>query len=186
MKLKKAERTMLDHIRTHGTPRGITLGRGRPNDRRVVVSLISKGLIWPMHEGRPEEQNEYAARGDEDANGLALIEYDGTVVGATWDGVRVNPLSDVEQAHTAAYPAKCYGEKAAAVLYPSDAIRREWYAVAMTREHFDLTIAGEWAKWLAGDEDTCRHGNIHHECNECMIDSDIAFDCAREGRVFGR
>ena len=32
----------------------------------------------------------------------------------------------------------------------------------------------------------CRHGNPPSDCNECMIESDLAFDTAREQRHFGR
>jgi len=35
-----------------------------------------------------------------------------------------------------------------------------------------------------GKED-CLHGNPPAECNECMIESDLAFDANREQRHFG-
>jgi hypothetical protein len=31
----------------------------------------------------------------------------------------------------------------------------------------------------------CPHGNSPAECNDCMIESDLAFDASREQRLFG-
>lgn len=39
-----------------------------------------------------------------------------------------------------------------------------------------------WCK-ACGETGTCRHGNRPHECNDCFIESDIAFDARREGAV---
>jgi len=32
----------------------------------------------------------------------------------------------------------------------------------------------------------CIHGNLHHECNQCAIESDLAFDASREDLFFGK
>ena len=36
------------------------------------------------------------------------------------------------------------------------------------------------------DEEKCPHGNKWHSCDACDFASDIAFDAARENRIFGR
>jgi len=36
------------------------------------------------------------------------------------------------------------------------------------------------------DEETCPHGNLWGDCDACDFASDIAFDTARENRIFGR
>jgi len=36
------------------------------------------------------------------------------------------------------------------------------------------------------EQELCPHGKQIHECNDCMIASDHAYDAARERRVFGR
>ena len=58
VKLTKSEQAFLKHIAQFGSPRGMTLGRGRPTDKRVVISLHAKGAIAPK----------YNRHGDEDYN----------------------------------------------------------------------------------------------------------------------
>ena len=45
---------------------------------------------------------------------------------------------------------------------------------------FDWDYA--WCK-ACGETGVCRHGSRPHECNECMIEADFAFDAARESRT---
>jgi len=51
-------------------------------------------------------------------------------------------------------------------------------------------VAADWPyAWCAncGATGTCQHGNRPHDCNDCMILSDLAYDAAREsGRIVRR
>lgn len=93
-KLTKAETTMLAHIREHGTARGITLGRGRPNDCRVILSLEKKlaivGHRWESE--KPAYQRYWQVFSQEDKNGFRFAEsyvahHKRIVRGEDWDAI---------------------------------------------------------------------------------------------------
>jgi hypothetical protein len=135
MKLKRDQVRWLDWIREHGTPHGMTLGRGRPHDRRVIQSLIDLYWLKPIFPRPDVLQNEYAVRGEEDQYGLALLvcrDLD-IVAGATHYGVRVQRFSDDDYSRDPEGSALQNGEDTAWEYYPDDEIRREWMCWAVAR-----------------------------------------------------
>jgi len=52
--------------------------------------------------------------------------------------------------------------------------------IEMNLAHFDPLFAER------SSDSLCPHGEEHHECNVCMVDSDFQYDAAREQRMFGR
>lgn len=140
MKPTSRQQAYLDHIRTHGTPRGLTLGRGRPTDRKVVQSLIDAGFVMPVFSRDDVMQDTYAIRGDEDANGLALYEEDGVVVAASHYGVLVRPFSNAEYRLAESGPAIQNGSDTARELYPNDEVRREWMMWAAARSTLAMLL----------------------------------------------
>lgn len=73
-KLTRPETVFLDHIAKYGSARGITLGRGRPNDRRVIESLLAKkAIVKYLSDGQDAIQADYGIVGPEDKNGIAIV-----------------------------------------------------------------------------------------------------------------
>jgi len=133
MVLKKDQQLWLEWLRQHGSPHGMTLGRGRPHDRRTIQTLINAYLIVPIFLRDPLV-NEYAVRGQEDGHGLALLTTpDGQVCGATHYGQRVRRFSPADYASDIAGEALQNGIDTSLELYPEDDVRREWIQWAIAR-----------------------------------------------------
>ena len=43
-----SQKVLLDYIAEYGNVHGITLGRGRPHDQRIIQKLVDRGLIVPI------------------------------------------------------------------------------------------------------------------------------------------
>lgn len=133
-KLTKDQQRWLDHIKEHWTPRGMTLGRGRPHDRRVVQSLIDKRLIKPIKKKPDVLQEDFAIREKEDRNGLAMFfdEY-GTVWGADHYDVEIRPFDEKDYESENSDSSLQNGIDTAWEKYPDDKLRREWMQWAIAR-----------------------------------------------------
>ena len=132
-RIKKDEAAMFDYLVKHATPRGFTLGKGRPHDRRTVQSLIDHRSIKPIFIKTDELQNEYATIGQEDENGLALFNFHGSVTGALHYGVPVRQFGPDDYEKDSLGSAMQNGIDTAWELYPNDETRREWmqWAIAV-------------------------------------------------------
>jgi len=134
-KLKKDEQLWLDWIKENNNARGMTLGKGRPHDNRVIQSLIAKNIIMPIY-GRPElTSDEYAILGDEDENGLAMFvdHCDNSVVGACYYGLRVDRIKDEDYLKNGFDSAHENGIETAREFYPNDFERCYWMEQAITK-----------------------------------------------------
>ena len=133
MKLKKDQQRWLQWISEHGTPRGMTLGRGRPHDQRIVQSLIDANMIDPVFSSRGLMVNEYAVRGEEDSNGLALFMWGDTCTGATHWGCRVKPFGSDEYGLDESGEPMQNGIDTAWATYPHNEFRRDWFCHAIAQ-----------------------------------------------------
>ena len=66
-----------------------------------------------------------------------------------------------------------------------------WFSLEERRDYYHLCqkcgepMDADWRySWCqkCGSDETCRHGRRPVECNECMVDSDRAYDASREIR----
>ena len=135
MKLKRDQQRWMEHLQQHGTPRGMTLGRGKPHDRRTLQTLIDLYLIKPVFGRSDILQDEYAVRGEEDSNGLALLvcPNTGCVTGATHYGCRVRPFDESDYDRDESGSALQNGIDTARECYRDDEVRREWMQWATAR-----------------------------------------------------
>lgn len=143
MKLKADQRRWLEWIREHGTSRGMTLGKGRPHDRRTIHSLIDGFQILPIRDGEDETNMDFAVIGAEDKHGLALMVHaaTGVVFGAAWYGIPVRPFSGEDWNREEAGDAWQNGTDTAWECYPDDPdsddphylYRRQWMESAAAR-----------------------------------------------------
>ena len=124
-RIRKDQRRWLDWIKEKGTPRGFTLGKGRPHDRRIIQSLIDSFLIRSVS---PCEilQGYYGVRGTEDGNGIALISYEGTTFAATYHGELIRKFNDEDHAHEMGRSAYQNGFDTASEYYKQDDERHYW------------------------------------------------------------
>ena len=65
-------------------------------------------------------------------------------------------------------------------------LEQDWPEPARFCLRCKQSMPGDWDYgWCKECQDkTCRHGQLPHECNECMIESDHAFDANREQQFF--
>ena len=140
MKLNTSQKFMLDHIAAYGTPRGMKLGRGRPNDLRVLKQLVDGHHIkMTSRSAKDPLQADYAVRGPEDKHGLALfVDIYGTVWGAVHYGVLVRPFDESDYHSDLEGSAMQNGEDTAWECYPNDPVRREWMAWAIARSSLEM------------------------------------------------
>ena len=140
--LKRDQRRWLDYISEHFTARGMTLGRGRPHDRRVIRSLIDAYWIRPITVCLDELQHEYSVKQEEDQHGIALqISKHGTVFGATHCGVPVREFDDDDYAADSEGSCLQNGIDTAWECYPDDgeySRRREFMQWAVARSTLSM------------------------------------------------
>ncbi len=97
-KLTKDETAFLKHIVEYGSGRGLTIGKGRPHDNRVIESLIAKHRIighrWEAHQ--PNNTRYFEVLSEQDDNGFRFSEsyvmhHSRVVRIEDWDAIPESP-----------------------------------------------------------------------------------------------
>ena len=68
---------------------------------------------------------------------------------------------------------------------PSVQLDEDWIPMRLC-ERCKSPVAQDWDfAWCqdCGETGVCHHGNVPHDCNPCMIESDWAFDFNREVQI---